>query len=250
MKLSIIIPAYNEARRLPGTLAGISEYLQETKQNAEIIVIDDGSTDGTVDRIKRQPGHNLPPKIIAFTDNRGKGAAVREGLLAATGRYVLFMDADHSTPVTEVEKLLKVIRAKNGAPVVIGSRYLEPDSIKIRQPWFRVAISRVGNGLIRLVLLPNVRDTQCGFKLFKRSAAREIAGLLRMERFSFDMEMLLIAKQLGYAVREVPVDWHDTPGTRLRPIKSTLQTFGDLVRIRTNLWRGRYKRITPVVAAK
>ncbi len=245
-----MIPAYNEARRLPGTLAGISEYLAQTGQNAEVIVVDDGSGDGTVERIRRQPGHSLPPKVIAFEANRGKGAAVREGLLAATGRYILFMDADHSTPVSEVDKLLKVVRSKNGAPVVIGSRYLRPDSIKIRQPWYRVAISRFGNGLIRLVLLPNVKDTQCGFKLFRRDAAREIAGLLRMERFSFDMELLLIAKQLGYDVREVPVDWYDTPGTRLRPIKSTLQTFADLVRIRTNLWRGRYRRIVPAAETK
>lgn len=242
MKLSIVIPAYNEARRLPATLASISEYLELSGIDAEIIVVDDGSTDGTIDAVRNLPGKGLPPRILSFEGNRGKGAVTRDGMLEAKGNFVLFMDADNSTHVTEVEKLLVV--AEQGVPVVIGSRYLEKDSIKIKQPWYRVMISRAGNALIQGVLLRGIKDTQCGFKLFSRDAATQIASRLTMERFSFDMELLVIAKQLDLEIREVPVNWYDTPGTRLRPIKSSFQTLIDLVRIRWNVSRGKYAPAT------
>jgi dolichyl-phosphate beta-glucosyltransferase len=148
------------------------------------------------------------------------------------------MDADNSTRISEVERLLAVAMA--GAPVVIGSRYLDRESIKIRQPWYRVALSRAGNRVIQRVLLDGVRDTQCGFKLFSRDAAQALARRLTRERFSFDMELLVIAKRLGYRVEEVPVNWYDSAGTRLRPIRSALQTLADLVSIRWNLSRHGY----------
>lgn len=240
MKLSIVIPAYNEARRLPSTLASIAEYLEVAELPAEIIVVDDGSTDGTAEAAKSVPGKSMPPKIIGFEGNQGKGAAVKEGMLAATGDYVLFMDADNSTHITEVEKLLKVA-VKDKIPVVIGSRYQASDSIKIKQPWYRVWISRMGNRLIRYTVLPGVLDTQCGFKLFSKKAAAEIAPKLTMSGFSFDMELLVIAKQLGLKIREVPVNWYDTPGkTRVRPIKSSLRTLRDLIKIRWNVHKERY----------
>lgn len=205
-----------------------------------MIVVDDGSTDGTREAARSVPGAGMPPKVIGFEGNRGKGAAVKEGMMAAQGEYVLFMDADNSTHITEVEKLLTV--AEKNVPVAIGSRYMDSDSIKIRQPWYRVWLSRVGNQMIQLVLLPGVRDTQCGFKLFQRDAARNIARLLTMDRFSFDMELLVIAKRLGYEIQEVPVNWYDTPGTRLRPIRSALRTLADLLKIKYNVVRGRYAK--------
>ena len=240
MKLSIVIPAYNEARRLPTTLSAVSGYLDLSGIEAEVIVVDDGSTDGTREAARSVPGAGMPPKVIGFEGNRGKGAAVKEGMMAAQGEYVLFMDADNSTHITEVEKLLTV--AEKNVPVAIGSRYMDSDSIKIRQPWYRVWLSRVGNQMIQLVLLPGVRDTQCGFKLFQRDAARNIARLLTMDRFSFDMELLVIAKRLGYEIQEVPVNWYDTPGTRLRPIRSALRTLADLLKIKYNVVRGRYAK--------
>jgi dolichyl-phosphate beta-glucosyltransferase len=240
MKLSIVIPAYNEARRLPGTLAQITEYLDLSDLSAEVIVVDDGSKDGTADAAKSVPGKGMPPKIIGFEGNRGKGAAVKAGMEAATGDYVLFMDADNSTHITEVEKLLKVATGEK-VPVVIGSRYQDSDSIKIKQPWYRVWISRMGNRLIRHTVLPGVLDTQCGFKLFSKKAAKEIAPKLTMSGFSFDMELLVIANELGLKIREVPVNWYDTPGkTRVRPIKSSARTLRDLVKIWRNVHKGRY----------
>lgn len=238
MKLSIVIPAYNEARRLPATLAAISEYLEAAKLSAEVIVVDDGSSDQTAAAVRSMPGRAMPPQVITLPENRGKGAAVKTGLLAARGRYVLFMDADNSTRLDELDTLLPV--AESGVPVVIGSRYLHSDSIKIKQPGYRVWLSRWGNRLIRHTILPGVIDTQCGFKLFHQDAARQIATRLSMPRFSFDMELLVIAQQLGYQIVEVPVNWFDAPGTRLRPVKSSLQTLRDLLRIWWNLRRGRY----------
>jgi dolichyl-phosphate beta-glucosyltransferase len=239
VKLSIVIPAYNESRRLPATLAAIAEYLELTDASAEVIVVDDGSSDNTAQAARSVPGKGMPPKVIGFEGNRGKGAAVKEGMLAAKGDYVLFMDADNSTHITEVEKLLPVAEA--GTPVVVGSRYLDEDSIKLKQPWYRVWISRNGNRLIRYTILPGVIDTQCGFKLFSREAAQAIANKLTMERFSFDIELLVVAQQLGYGITEVAVNWYDTPGTRLRPIRSALRTLKDLVVIKINQLRGRYK---------
>ncbi len=240
MKLSIVIPAYNEARRLPSTLASIAEYLEVSDLAAEVIVVDDGSTDGTVKAAKSVPGRGMPPKVIGFEGNRGKGAAVREGLLAATGDCILFMDADNSTHISEVEKLLTAASGKDAPEVVVGSRYLPGSDIRIKQPWYRVRISRWGNRLIRYAVLPGVIDTQCGFKLLRRGAALEIAAAMTREGFSFDIEMLTIARHYGYRITEVPVNWYDTPGTRLRPIRSAFRTLRDLVAIRLNLVRGRY----------
>lgn len=236
--LSIVIPAFNEAERLPTTLDAIRSYLADVPYTAELIVVDDGSTDETVDCARRYDSAEVPLRVLESTHNQGKGAAVQRGMLAADGEYVLFMDADSSTRIEELDKLLPL--AKEGYPIVIGSRYLERGSIKIKQPWYRIVISRFGNLLIRLVLLPGIKDTQCGFKLFHRHAARQIAPLITMRRFSFDMEILTVAKNMGERIKEVPVNWYDTPNSRLRPVKASLQTFSDLLIIRLNLFRGRY----------
>lgn len=203
-------------------------------------MVDDGSTDGTAKAAQSVPGRGMPPKVLGFEGNRGKGAAVKEGLLAAKGEYVLFMDADNSTHISEVEKLLAVATKKGAPQVVIGSRYLPASDIRLKQPWYRVQISRWGNRLIRYTILPGVIDTQCGFKLLTREAAREIAPSMTRDRFSFDIELLTIAHHYGFEIKEVPVNWYDTPGTRLRPIRSAFRTFRDLVTIRMNLMKGHY----------
>ena len=234
--LSIVIPAYNEAERLPPTLTAIAAYLGSTGLDAEVIVVDDGSSDGTAEAARNATGVAMPPQVLRHEQNRGKGAAVREGILAAEGEYILFMDADSSLPIEEVAKLLPVAEA--GTPVVIGSRYVDPDSIHEAQRWYRAAISRFGNYLVQRLLLPGISDTQCGFKLLRREEGRQLASLLTVDRFSFDMELLVDAKQLGLEVREVPVNCYYSHGTRLRPVWSSLQTFRDLLRIRSKLRRG------------
>ena len=246
--LSIVIPAYNEAERLPPTLTAIAAYLGSTGLDAELIVVDDGSSDGTAEAARNATGVAMPPQVLRHDENRGKGAAVREGILAAEGEYILFMDADSSLPIEEVAKLLPVAEA--GTPVVIGSRYIDPDSIHEAQRWYRAAISRFGNYLVQRLLLPGISDTQCGFKLLRREEGRQLASLLTVDRFSFDMELLVDAKQLGLEVREVPVNCYYSHGTRLRPVWSSLQTFRDLLRVRSKLRRGPVAgQATPVLSA-
>jgi dolichyl-phosphate beta-glucosyltransferase len=230
MDLSIVIPAYNEAHRLPTTLAAIADYLDEAGTDAEVIVIDDGSTDGTGEAALDVSGCAMPPRVIAFKDNRGKGASVRAGMLAAHGDHVLFMDADNSTRIGEHEQLLAAAQA--GADVAIGSRYLRHDSIKIKQRWYRVAVSRMGNRLIRFTLLPGLLDTQCGFKLFTNAAAKDIAHCLTIVGYSFDIELLVMARCLGYDVREVPVDWYDAPGSRVPLIRTSIKTLFEVLWMR------------------
>lgn len=235
MELSIVIPAYNEARRLPATLRGVEAYLRSSGRRAEVLVVDDGSTDGTTQAARVDDGYPAPVRLVALPRNRGKGAAVRTGLLAAEGERILVMDADQSTPIGEVERLLPALDAGSG--IAIGSRYLVKGSITIRQPWYRVAISRLGNGLVRAVVLPGIEDSQCGFKLFTREAARAVAGRLTMDGFSYDIELLVVARRLGIPIASVPVTWADTPGTRFRPLWSSFQTLRDLVAIRRRLGR-------------
>jgi dolichyl-phosphate beta-glucosyltransferase len=230
MELSIVIPAYNEARRLPGTLAAVARHVEDARLDAEIIVVDDGSSDGTVDQVLELQERGMPLRVVAFHANRGKGAAVRYGLLAARGDHVLFMDADNSTDLSEHGKLLAA--CCTGIEVAIGSRYLNPDSIKVRQRRRRVWVSRMGNRVIRYTLLPGVLDTQCGFKLFSNGAAKDIARYLTLAGYSFDVELLVTARCLGYEVKEVPVDWYDAPGTQLRLMRTAARTLLEVLAMR------------------
>lgn len=233
--LSVVIPAYNEAERLPRTLGSMRAYLMQAPYRAEVLVVDDGSTDATLASVETFGCAEVPVRVVRRAANGGKGAAVRDGLRAATGQFVLLMDADESAPISEVEKLLGA--ARDGAPVVIGSRYVARGSVKVRQPWYRVVISRLGNLVIRLSVLPGVKDSQCGFKLLSRAAADDLGGRLTRNGFSFDIELLVLARGLGYEVREVPVDWHDDPATRLHVVRASTKLVYDLVWI-AHTYRG------------
>jgi dolichyl-phosphate beta-glucosyltransferase len=219
--LSVVIPAFNEARRLPATLGAVLRFARSAPYEIEVVVVDDGSTDGTAEVAAAVPAHDTELVVVRRTRNGGKGAAVRDGLRRATGDHVLFMDADGSTAIEEVDKLLAV--ARTGVAVVIGSRYAEPGSVTVHQPWYRIAVSRCGNRLIQRRVLPGVCDTQCGFKLLERTAAHAIAGRLTRTSFSFDIEMLVLARRLGYEVGEVAVSWADVSGTKLRLVRATSQ---------------------------
>lgn len=239
-ELSVVIPAYNEAKRIADTLEYTITYLDKHIPSYEILVADDGSKDQTVQIVKKIMRNTNTLKLLQLGKNQGKGAAVKAGVLASTGKYVLFMDADNSTRIEQIEKMLSIMKEED-ASVVIGSRYLRKDSVKIKQPWYRVMIGRVGNWLIRMLIVDNVMDTQCGFKLFKHKAAFELFNRMKIKRFGFDMEILTMAQKVfEFKIIEVPVDWYDAAGSRVRPIKAAIRTFLELIWIKINLMSGRY----------
>ena len=242
--LSIVIPAYNEMHRIGGTLVTIHHYIEHHHLSAEIIVVDDGSTDDTLEVVHDTQEIIPNIRVVQVEHNHGKGYAIRMGVEASTGGLVLFTDADHSTPIQEYALLLEEMK-KSKSSVVIGSRYMPGSTIKIRQSLPRVLISRFGNYLIRMTLLKGYRDTQCGFKLFDAQAAKDIFSLQRIHRFGFDMEALLIANSLGYNVAEVPVQWRDIDGSRFHTLRDAFITLRELCAIKLNQWRGYYRHKKP-----
>jgi dolichyl-phosphate beta-glucosyltransferase len=230
--LSVVIPSYNEEGRLPPTLARIGEYLAEQDYESEILVVDNASSDRTSE-VARQAG-----ATVLAEPRRGKGAAVRTGMLAARGEYILFSDADLSTPIEEVEKLLAELRA--GADVAIASRGLPESNLVKRQPWYRELVGRAGNLLVRMMAVRGIADTQCGFKLFPREIARRVFPAQRLTGAAFDVEVLFIVRHAGWKIAEVPVTWIDSPETRFSRVRDSLDALKDLVRIRWNWLRGRY----------
>lgn len=238
-ELSIIIPAYNEENRIKNTLLIIRDFIEGKNINSEIIVVNDGSLDktrGIVEKIR----HKIPNlKLIDLCKNSGKGFAVKKGIEASQGKFILFTDADNSTPIEEFEKLSQRMK-ESKANIAIGSRYLRDSDVRIKQPVYRILLGRIGNFLIRLFLIDEIKDTQCGFKLFEHKVAREVFSFQKVKRFAFDMEVLVIAENMGYKIVEVPVSWFNSPESRVRPIKDALRTLKDLIYIKLNLWSGRY----------
>ncbi|MEK7673076.1 MAG: glycosyltransferase [Patescibacteria group bacterium] len=239
--LSVIIPAYNEEKRIKISLPIIAAYFKNKNLSVEIIVVNDGSKDDTkkvVEGFKKKIP-NL--SLINLQKNLGKGAAVKSGMEASKGKYILFTDADNSTPIEEFDKLFTSLK-ESDAQVAIGSRYLKDSNVKIRQPKYRILLGRAGNLLIRTILLRGISDSQCGFKLFESEAAKKIFVLQKVKRFGFDMESLVIAKSLGYKIIEVPVSWYNSTESRVRPIKDSLTTLKDLFFVKFNQLTGQYRR--------
>lgn len=238
-KFSIIIPAYNEENRIKETLSKIDDYLKLNRLNAEIIVVNDGSTDKTSQTVKafQETIKNL--KLSEYSKNEGKGFAVKSGIEKSSGEFILFADADNSTPIEELDNLYDCL-LKTNSQIAIGSRYMPSSKVKIAQPKYRILLGRMGNLLIRLFLIDNIKDTQCGFKLFTHEAAKKIFSFQKVKRFGFDMEALVIANNLDYKIIEIPVSWYNSKESRIRPIKDALITLKDLIYIKLNLWSGRY----------
>jgi dolichyl-phosphate beta-glucosyltransferase len=237
--LSIVIPAFNEERRLDPSLTVVAGYLRRARLRAEVLVVDDGSTDGTAALVRRRAKGMPGLKLVAQPRNLGKGAAVRAGVAAAAAPEILFTDADLSTPLEELPRLREALRG--GADIAIGSRALDRTRIAVRQPFYREAAGRVFNRCVRIFSVPGISDTQCGFKLFKAAAAKRLFAAQQVPRFGFDVELLYLARKAGYRVAELPVRWVNSPETKVRPIQDGARAFLDLALIRLYDVQGRYR---------
>ncbi len=237
--ISCVIPAYNEERRLGATIARVSEYFRAGDREYEIIVVDDGSRDATA-RLTTELAHLHPHcRLISLGRNMGKGAAVRHGVAGSRGDLVLFTDADLSTPIEEVESLEKAIL--NGSDIAVGSRALPGSRIEVHQPRLRELMGKTYNLLIRATLMSGIHDTQCGFKLFRGTVARELFALAMIDDFGFDVEILYLAGLRGYRITEVPVRWINSPASRVMVFSDSAGMLYDLLRVRAWSLLGKYR---------
>jgi len=228
--LSVVIPAYNEEGRIAGSLEKIVAHLAGKPFASEIVVVDDGSRDGTARAALAVLEGRVAHRVIRRETNIGKGASVKEGVLGASGEVVLVTDADLSTPIEEMDRLLAAL--EGGGDVAVGSRALPDSDVRVRQSRLRRAMGRFFNRLVRLLVLGGFRDTQCGFKAFRRGAARELFTRLETAGFGVDVEVLVLCSKLGYGVREVPVVWLDSRPSRVRLVRGSFGMLKELWRIR------------------
>ncbi len=250
MSVSVIIPAFNEAARLPLTLSATVDYFaarQEALGEAfEVLVVDDGSTDGTAAVVKEFAAKRpeIDVQCLSYGGNRGKGYAVRYGMLRAKGRMRLFCDADLATPAEEYEVVLAAMQAQ-AAPIGIGSRPLKNSNLLVHQPWYREQLGRGFNAAVQLLAVPGIKDTQCGFKVFTAEAAEAVFSNCRVDGFAFDSEALFVARRLGYAIAEVPIRWSHKDGSKVSMVRDGLKMLLDLSRIR---WMHRRLHSAPSAA--
>jgi dolichyl-phosphate beta-glucosyltransferase len=237
--ISVIVPAYNEEQRIAPTLVALDRFLARASIAYEIIVVDDGSTDGTAALVERMAAELPAICLLPTRPNRGKGHAVRVGMLAARGRIRVMCDADGSIPAEELPRLLAPLAAGR-ADIAIGSRYAPGARVATPQPRWRVAWSRLVNRFVRHTLVPDVRDTQCGFKAFSAAAADSIFRRARIDGWAFDLEALALAARLGFRVEEIGVGWTDDRRSRVRPVRDLTRVIREWLAIRANFRHGAY----------
>ena len=243
LQLSVVIPAFNEERRLGATLDRVIAWLAAQPLSWEILVVDDGSADGTAALGERMAASEPRLRVVRVGSNRGKGNAVRAGFLDARGELVLFSDADLSTPIEEVERLRARLESGNDgrpADIAIGSRSLPESDVRVRQNIVRQTMGKTFNLIVRLATGLAFHDTQCGFKLFRREAAMPVFHAQRLDGFAFDVEILFLAKRFGLRIAEVPVAWINSPDSRVRVVRDSLRMLRDVLKIRANAMLGRY----------
>ncbi|MGH7441460.1 MAG: dolichyl-phosphate beta-glucosyltransferase [bacterium] len=237
--LSIVIPAFNEERRIGPSLERLVGYARSRRLACELVVVDDGSTDATA-KIASGLGRRLGGlRLLRLERNQGKGAAIRAGVLAARGKRVLFTDADLSTPPEDLPILERAL--DSGADLVVGSRALDRSRIAVHQPLYREVAGRLFNVVVRCFSVPGIHDTQCGFKLFRTEVGRRLLQLQQIPRFGFDVEFLFLARKAGYRVEEVSVRWTNSPETTVRPLRDGARAFLDIALIRLYAAQGRYR---------
>lgn len=239
MHLSVIIPAYNEAERIEGTLKAVSDYFEKQPYDYEILVVNDGSKDGTAQVVRSLTGQIPHLRLIDNKENRGKGAAVRQGMLEVRGDFRLFVDADNAISIEQIESFWPWLN--KGYDVIVGSIEVPGAKIEEKAGWHRRILGKLSKLLIRLLAIWEIRDTQRAFKLFPVKAAEDIFRRQTIERWGFDIEVLVIAKKLGYKIKELPVTWINPAGSKVT-LKSYFNTLKELLKIKWNLIAGRYAR--------
>jgi dolichyl-phosphate beta-glucosyltransferase len=237
VSISIVIPTYNESRRIPGTINAVNDFLKKKKANYEIIVVDDGSNDDTLKAVRAIKATRV--KTLSNRENRGKGHSIKRGVFAASKQWILATDADLSTPIEELEQFL----SHSDHDVLIGSRALTESNVQVRQPLYRDYGGKLFNVFVQAVTLPGIKDTQCGFKLFRADAARKIFAHHTIEGFGFDVEALYLARKFGLRVKELPVAWRNDPETKVNLFKDPFAMFADALRVRLNDVRGVYDAV-------
>ena len=235
--LSLVFPAHNEEGRLPATLEQTAEFLKGQSYDSQILVVENGSSDRTL-AIARQFIDQIPNLQVIHEDQRGKGLAVRTGMLAATGEYRMFLDVDLSMPISEVNRFIPPILPK--MDVAIASREVR-GSVRYNEPRLRHVVGRGFNLLVRMLALPGLQDSQCGFKCFRGPVADELFKRQTIDGWTFDVEVLFIARQLGYTINEIPIAWYYDPQSKMRVMQASFRMFTDLWAIRRSGWQGKYR---------
>lgn len=235
-----MIPAYNEEARIGPTLARVHEYLSQQAYSWAVIVVSDGSRDQTASIVAEFAKHNPNFSLIDSQPNRGKGFVVRRGMLEAEADWLLFSDADLAAPIEEIEKLFKAV--DDDHPIAIGSRPLKESNLEIRQPWYRELMGRAFNKAVQLLAIRGIDDTQCGFKLFRKDVARDVFLRAKLDGFGFDFETLMIARDLGYGIAEVPIRWSHQEGSKVVLMRDGPKMLAELVKLRL---AGKKKRLEP-----
>ena len=238
-RLAVVVPAYNEQDRISPTLQRLDEYLSAQPYTWRVVVVSDGSKDRTADLVRAFAQAHPGFELVDSQPNRGKGFVVRKGMMEAEAEWLLFSDADLAAPIEEVEKLWRAV--EKGAPIAIGSRPLKESRLEVRQPWYREMAGRSFNLAVQLLAVKGIKDTQCGFKLFRQDVARDVFSRCKLDGFGFDFESLMIARDLGYPIAEVPIRWAHQDGSKVNMVRDGLRMLGELVKLRLAGKKGRLR---------